>query len=118
MLSRNVTTVKTNIANQILEVTVVGNHPARIKVEKIGHSHLPKQCPANGKESFKCKKNHFSKLCQNSNNRPGSGGGNPKCFSRKDIHEVDKTKFKYDTDIEEFKLIQFSTPLSTPEKIL
>ena len=29
-----------------------------------GCSHLPKQCPAHGKECFKCKKkNHFSKCC-------------------------------------------------------
>ena len=34
MLSRNVTTVKTNISNWILEVPVVGNHPAWIKVER------------------------------------------------------------------------------------
>ena len=45
-----------------------------------GHSHLPKQCPAYGKECFKCKKNHSSKLCQNSKKKPGSGFGNPKCF--------------------------------------
>ena len=67
------------------------------------HSHLPKQCPAYGKECFKCKKkNHFSKLCWNSDKKPSDGGGNPKCFSRKDIHELGKTKFKYDTDIVEF----------------
>ena len=34
MLSRNVTTVQTNVSNQILEVPVVGNHPVRIKVER------------------------------------------------------------------------------------
>ena len=33
MLSRNIT-IKTNISNQIPEVPVVGNHPARIKVER------------------------------------------------------------------------------------
>ena len=32
-------------------------------------------------------------------------------FSRKDVHEVENTKFKYDTDIVEFKWIQFSTPV-------
>ena len=56
------------------------------------------------KECFKCKKkNHFSKLCQSSEKKPGSGVGNPKCFSRKDVHEVEKSKFEYDTDIVEFK---------------
>ena len=74
------------------------------KCGKCGHSHLPKQCPAYGKECFKCrKKNHFSKLCQSSDKKPGGEVGNPKCFSRKDIHEVEKTKFKYDTDVVEFK---------------
>ena len=34
MLSRNVTTVKSNVSNQILEIPVVGNHPAGIKVER------------------------------------------------------------------------------------
>ena len=34
MLSRNVITVKTNVSNQLLEVPVVGNHPARIRVER------------------------------------------------------------------------------------
>ena len=34
MLSRNITTVETNISNQILEVPVLGDHPARIKVER------------------------------------------------------------------------------------
>ena len=34
MLSRNVTTVKTNISNQILDVPVDGNHLARIKMER------------------------------------------------------------------------------------
>ena len=34
MVSRNVTTVKTNISNQILEVPVVGNHPAGTKMER------------------------------------------------------------------------------------
>ena len=108
MLSRNVTTVKTNISNQILEVPVVGNHPAGIKVERnvviVVIPQLPKQCPAYGKECFKCKKkNHFSKHCQSSDKKPGGGVGKPKCFSRKDIHEVEKTRFKYDTDIVEFK---------------
>ena len=34
MLSRYVTTEKTDISNQILEVPVVGDHPAGIKVER------------------------------------------------------------------------------------
>ena len=55
------------------------------------HSHLPKQFSAYSKECFKCKrKNHFSKFCQSSDKKPGGGAGNPKCFSRKDIHEVEK----------------------------
>ena len=63
-----------------------------------------KQCPACGKDCFKCKKkNHFSKCCQSSDKKPGSRGGKPEHFSRKDIHEVENTKFKYDTDIVEFK---------------
>ena len=77
-----------------------------------GHFHLPKQCPAYGKECFKCKKNnHFPKLCKGSDKKPGGWVGNLKCFSSKDIHEVKKTKFKCDTDIVEFKQIQFSTPV-------
>ena len=77
-----------------------------------GHSHLPKQCPAYGKECFKCKmRNHFSKLCWSSDKKLDSGIGNPKCFSRKDIHKVEKSKFKYDTDIVAFKQIQVSTPV-------
>ena len=39
------------------------------------------------------------------------GIGNPKHISRKDVHEVEKTKFIFDTDIVEFKWIQFSTPV-------
>ena len=61
------------------------------KCGNCGLSHLPKQCPAYGKKCFKCKKkNHFSKLCQSSDKNPGGGVHNPKCFSRKDIHEVEK----------------------------
>ena len=61
------------------------------KCGNCGCSHLPKQCPTYGKECFKCKrKNHFSKLCQSSDKRPGGGVGNPKHFSRKDIHKVEK----------------------------
>ena len=68
------------------------------------HFHLPKQGHAYGKDCFKCKKkNHFSKCCQSSDKNPGGGVSNPKHGSRKDIHEVEKTKFKYDTDIVEFK---------------
>ena len=50
---QKITTVKTNVSNQIWEVPVVGNHPARIKVERnvgTGHSFPPKQCPAYCKE--------------------------------------------------------------------
>ena len=72
------------------------------KCGNCGHFHLPKQCPAYSKEYFKCKKNYFSKLCQSSEKKPGSGVGNPKCFSRKDFHEVEKSKLEYDTDIVEF----------------
>ena len=46
-------------------------------------------------------KNHFSKLCQSSDKEQGHRCGNPKHFSRKDVHEVKNTKFKYDTDIVE-----------------
>ena len=38
--------------------------------------------------------------------------GNPKCFLRKDVHEVQNSgsaNFKYDTDSVEFKHIQFAT---------
>ena len=38
--------------------------------------------------------------------------GNPKCFSRKDVHEVENSgsaNFEYDTDSVEFKCIQFTT---------
>ena len=70
------------------------------KCGNCGNSHLPKQCPAYGKECFKSKrKNHFSKLCQSSDKKPDSEIGNPKCFLRKDIHEVEKSKFEYDSDI-------------------
>ena len=66
------------------------------------NSHLPKQCPAYSKECFKWKKkNHFSKLCWSSDKKPHSGISNPKCFSRKVVHEVEK-KFEYDTYIVEF----------------
>ena len=34
MMSRNVTTEKRNLFNQILEVPRVGNHPARVKLER------------------------------------------------------------------------------------
>ena len=89
------------------------------KCDNWGHSHLPKQCPAYGKECFKCKKkNHFSKLCWNLDKKPGGGGGNPKCFSRKDIHELGKTKFEYDTDIMEFNGSSFQYLCLTSVKIL
>ena len=88
------------------------------KCGNCGWSHLPKQCPAYGKECFKCKKkkNHFSKLCQSSEKKPGSGLGNPKYFSKKDVYEVEKSKFEYDTDIMEFKWIQLSTPVFNSRK--
>ena len=64
------------------------------KCGNCGHSHLPKQWPTYGKECFKCrKKNHFPKLCQSSGKKLGVGSGNPKSFSRKDVHEVENTKF-------------------------
>ena len=53
----------------------------------------------------------FLKLCQSSGKKPGGGVSNPKCFSRKDVHEVEKSKFENDTDIMEYKQIQFSTPV-------
>ena len=82
------------------------------KCDNCGHSYLPKQCPTYAKECFKCKKkNHFPKLCQSSDKKPQSRVGNPKCFSRKDVHEVEKSKSEYDTDIDECKQILFSTPV-------
>ena len=36
----------------------------------------------------------FLKIFQSSNKKLGGGGGKPKCFSRKDIHEVENTKFE------------------------
>ena len=114
MLFRNVNAVKTNVSNQIQKVPVVGNHSkdkGGKKCGNCGHSYPPKQCPAYAKECLKCKKkNHYSKLCQSSDKKPGGGGGNPKWFSRRDVHEVENTEFKYNTDIVEFKWIQFSTP--------
>ena len=89
------------------------------KCGNCGHSHLPKQCPVYGKECFKYKKNHFSKLCHinvSSDKKPDSGVNNPKHFSRKDIHEVEKSKFEYDIDIVEFKQIQFSKPVFNSRK--
>ena len=62
------------------------------------------------------KKNNLSKLCWSSEKKPGSGVGNPKHFSRKDIPEVEKPKFEFDTDILEFKQIQFSTPVFNSKK--
>ena len=89
------------------------------KCGNCSHSHLPKQCPAYVKECSKCKKkNHFSKLCWSSEKKPGSGIGNPEHFSRKDVHEVEKSKFEYDTDIVEFKQIQPQHLCLTPEEIL
>ena len=49
-----------------------------------GHSHLPKQCPAYDKESFKCKKkNHFPKLCQSSDKSQVVGLATPNVFQGK-----------------------------------
>ena len=53
------------------------------KCGNCGCSHPPKQCPDYGKECCKCKKNHFSKLCQSSDKKPGGGSGNPKFFQGK-----------------------------------
>ena len=65
------------------------------KCGNCGCSHHPKQYPAYGKEYFKWeKKNHFSKLCQSSEKNLVSGVGNPKCFPRKGIHEVETSKFE------------------------
>ena len=87
------------------------------KCGNCGHSHLLKQCTAYSKECFKCKKeNHFSKLCPSWDKKPDSGIGNPKHFLRKDVHEVEKSKFEYDTDIVEFKQIQLSTPVFNSRK--
>ena len=81
------------------------------KCGNCGHSHPPKQCPAYGKECFQMQEEPFLKTLLEFRKMPGGEGGNPKCFSRKDIHEVENTKFEYDTDIVEFKQIQFSTPV-------
>ena len=96
------------VSNQILEVPVVGNHPTGIKVVRnvvIVVIPISKAMSCLRQRKFQMQKgrNHFSQICQGSDKKPGSGGGNPKCFSRKDIHEVEKTKFKYDTDMVELK---------------
>ena len=105
---------KTNVSNQILEVPVVGNHPAGIKVERsmviMVVPTFPKQCPVYGKECFKCKKkNHFSKLCWSSEKKPGIGVGNPKHFSRKDVHEVENQSLNMTLILWSLKESQFST---------
>ena len=45
----------------------------------------------------------FLKLHHSSDKKPDGGVGNPKHFSRKDVHEVEKIKFAYDNDIVELK---------------
>ena len=111
MLSRNITTVKTNISIQILEVPVVGNHPARIKVER---SVVTVVIP-----TFQSIVLPMAKNVSNARRRIISQNFvkvQIKCLSRKDIHEVEKSKFEYDTDIVEFKQIQFSTPVFSSRK--
>ena len=58
----------------------------------------------------------FLKLCQSSDKKPGGGVSNSKCFSRKDVHAVEKKQSLNDTDIVEFKQIQFSTPVFNSRK--
>ena len=83
------------------------------KCSNCGCTHPPKQCPVYGVECFKCKKkNHFSRFCRSSCGTQKTH--NPKCFSRKYVHEVENSgsaKFEYDTESVEFKCIQFMTPM-------
>ena len=123
MLSRNVTTVKTNVSNQILEVPVVGNHPAGIKMER---SVVIVVIPTFQSNVLPMEKNisnarwriisqNFARV-QIKSQVVRSATLN--IFQGKTFMKWKKTKFEYNTDIVELKQIQFSRPLLTPEKIL
>ena len=115
MILRNITRVKTNVFNQTLEVPVVENHQARIKVERnvviVVISTLQSNALPMARNVSNARRIISQNLVGSSDSKPGGWGGNPKHFSRKDVNEVENTKFKYDTDIVEFKWIQFSTPM-------
>ena len=124
MLSRNVTTVKTNVCNQILELPVVGNHPAGIKMERgvvivviptFQNNVLPTAKNVSNARRRIISQN-FVELQRKSK---VVGLATLNVFSRKEVHEVEKKyKFEYDTDIVEFKQIQFSTPVFNSRRVL
>ena len=116
MLSRNITTVETKISNCILEVPVVENHPARIKVERnvvivVVPTSKGMPCLWQGMLQMQ-EEESFLKTLLKFQIRSQVEGGNPKHFSRKDVHKVENTKFEYDTDIVESKWIQFCVDFS------
>ena len=56
-----------------------------------GSAHLPKKCPAYGKECFSCKKKgHFKQFCQSSQYNCSQSHGGDSRKSRKDMHDIDQ----------------------------
>ena len=89
------TSVKTNVSNQILEVPVVGNHPAGIKVERSVVIVVVPTSQSNVLPVAKHVSNVRRKIISqnsvgSSDKKPVGWGCNHKCFSRKDILEVKK----------------------------
>ena len=89
--------------------------------QNLGSSHQPKQCPAYGKEYYRChKKNHLSKLCRSS--KSTGDGSIAKHHTHCDVHgmEEKEIQFQYDTDAIEIKrtLVQFTTPVYESSKEL
>ena len=105
---------------QILDVPMARNHPAGIKVERSVVIVVIPTFQSNVLPMVKNVSNARRIMSQSfvgvQRKSQIVGFATLNVFSRKDVHEVENSKFEYDTDIVEFKGIQFSTPAFNSRK--